>query len=271
MAKPAVNGIINSLSLLQTSLRTGVMTSQVMFGTTSSVNFNPIGFIESCYKQKFGTPRQSGLVPEARSVLRIDPSFQPEISLEGLMAFSHVWVIFVFHALKDYSFHGKVHPPRLEGKSIGLFATRSPHRPNPIGLSLVRLGQITGNEIELWGGDFVEGTPVLDIKPYLKEVESKPEATSGWAEGKTQILLEASISYSESATTQMSSIKMDFPNPKGHPALFKKVLEETISLDPRPQLYKGLNREHIMRLWDWDVFFTVEESNVFIHKILKIN
>lgn len=234
------------------------------------MEIRPIGFIESCYKQKFGTPRQSGLVEEARSVLTIESTYQPEISLDGLAEFSHVWVIFRFHALKDYSFHGKVHPPRLDGESIGLFASRSPHRPNPIGLSLVRLGKINGAQIELWGGDFVDGTPVLDIKPYLKEIESKPDAKSGWAQGKDHFINNLLFNYSPAVIEQMERSETLFKNCSITKDQFVKVIEDTIALDPRPKIYKDLDREHVIRLWLWDVFFTMDDQSVQILRLVRI-
>ena len=131
----------------------------------------PIGYIESCFKDKFGTPRQPGLVKKAWAKLKIRADLQPEESLQGLEGFSHVWLIWVFHQNKVSRYHAKVHPPRLGGKSMGLFATRTPHRPNPIGLSLVEIVRVEKDGIVVSGADLVDGTPILDIKPYLQEVE----------------------------------------------------------------------------------------------------
>ncbi|RYZ79837.1 MAG: tRNA (N6-threonylcarbamoyladenosine(37)-N6)-methyltransferase TrmO, partial [Proteobacteria bacterium] len=130
------------------------------------MQLTPIGTLESCYRDKFGTPRQPGLSPEAWSKLKIRADLQPAQALEGLEKFSHVWLIFEFHQNKTARYHAKVHPPRLGGESMGVFATRSPHRPNPLGLSLVKLVKIEGDCLFFAGADLVDGTPIFDIKPY---------------------------------------------------------------------------------------------------------
>ena len=106
------------------------------------MDVTPIGFLKSCYPDKFGTPRQPGLVSGARAELKLRSDLQPELALQGLEGFSHIWLIFIFHKNQSARYHAKVHPPRLKGEPIGLFATRTPHRPNPIGLSLVELVEI---------------------------------------------------------------------------------------------------------------------------------
>ena len=140
-----------------------------------------VGHIKSCYPEKFGIPRQSGIVNSVQSELIILPEWQPEQALQGLNGYSHMWIVFVFHKNTSTRYHAKVHPPRLGGDSMGVFATRSPHRPNPIGLSLVEIKEVLADRIIFAGGDLVEGTPVLDIKPYLPQFESKPQAAGGWS------------------------------------------------------------------------------------------
>ena len=127
----------------------------------------PIGFLESCFREKFGTPRQSGFVQSAKAKLTLINSINSS-SLEGLEEFSHVWVIFVFHAgSEEYNAQkAKIKPPKLEGKKMGVYATRSPHRFNPIGLSIAKLDRIDDRTVHLSGIDLIHGTPVLDIKPY---------------------------------------------------------------------------------------------------------
>ena len=156
-----------------------------------------IGIVESCFPDKFGTPRQPGLATESRAFLRLNKEVQPELSLEGLSGFSHLWVIFVFHKNNSARFHAKVHPPRLNGKTVGLFASRSPHRPNPIGLSLVKIEKFEVTGIWVRGVDIIDQTPILDLKPYLPAIESKPEATSGWVESTEKVNIE--ITWSNNA------------------------------------------------------------------------
>ncbi|GBN04992.1 tRNA (adenine(37)-N6)-methyltransferase [Araneus ventricosus] len=130
----------------------------------------PIGFISSCFKTKNGIPRQPALCPAAKGTLTIEKSIfsNPEHSLIGLNEFSHIWILFVFHENGSRTaVKAKVHPPRLNGASVGVFSTRSPHRPCAIGLSLTKLDKIEGSTLFLSGIDLLDGTPVLDIKPYI--------------------------------------------------------------------------------------------------------
>ncbi|GFS34409.1 hypothetical protein TNIN_101391 [Trichonephila inaurata madagascariensis] len=142
----------------------------------------PIGFISSCFKSKNGIPRQPSLCPKAKGTLSIEKNIftNPEHSLIGLEEFSHVWIIFIFHKNGHNSVRAKVHPPRLNGSSVGVFSTRSPHRPCAIGLSLTKLDKIEGNTLFLSGLDLLDGTPVLDIKPYipLYDIPTIPKETS---------------------------------------------------------------------------------------------
>src|SRR5437868_4297692 len=190
-------------------------------------DIKPIGYLESSYRDKFGTPRQPGLSPHAWSRLKIRADLQPEQALEGLEKFSHIWLVFVFHQNKVSRYHAKVHPPRLGGESMGVFATRSPHRPNPIGLSLVELVRIEGDSLILAGADLVDGTPILDIKPYLPEVESKPEARTGWLNKaeKKQITVE----FSEEAEAFLQNWQKSHPDKK-----LREIIVDTLKLDPRP-------------------------------------
>jgi tRNA (adenine37-N6)-methyltransferase len=127
----------------------------------------PIGFLESVYREKFGTPRQSGFVKNARARLSLVNEINSSC-LEGLEDYGYVWLIFIFHmGLNDYNNKkSKIAPPKLEGKKKGVFATRSPHRYNPIGLSLAKLDKVDDRTIYISGSDLIHGTPVIDIKPY---------------------------------------------------------------------------------------------------------
>jgi tRNA-Thr(GGU) m(6)t(6)A37 methyltransferase TsaA len=139
-----------------------------------------IGVLESCFKEKFGTPRQPHLVAGSTAKLRVRARYNPEHSLAGLSEFSHVWLICWFHLNTNKSFHPKIHPPRLRGGKIGVFASRSPHRPNPIGLSLAKLEKVEGDTLYLSGIDLIDGTPILDVKPYLPFSDAAAAPLSGW-------------------------------------------------------------------------------------------
>ncbi len=147
------------------------------------VAFTPIGTIHSCYGEKFGIPRQPGLVKCATATLELLLPYDTRDALRGLDAFSHLWIIFVFHRSTREQWKATVRPPRLGGNErIGVFASRSNFRPNPIGLSVVELLEIDGTALKLGGGDFLDGTPVLDIKPYIPYADRIPEATGAFAD-----------------------------------------------------------------------------------------
>lgn len=143
----------------------------------TSYPMTPIGVVQSCFSTRNGTPRQPLLVPLARACLVFDASRVPPASLEGLGEYSHCWILYVFHLNTDLEklwkepskskFKAKVRVPRLKGERIGVFATRSPHRPCPIGLTVAKVEAVQGNTVLLSGVDLVDGTPVLDVKPYL--------------------------------------------------------------------------------------------------------
>ena len=149
-------------------------------------SFEPVGVIHSCFKEKFGIPRQPGLAPDARAVLELLPPYNRAEAVRGLEGFSHVWLSFIFHACLGEPWKPTVRPPRLGGnRRLGVFATRSTHRPNPIGLSAVELEKIEAAPgrvlLHLKGVDLLDGTPVLDIKPYLPYSDNIPGALGGFA------------------------------------------------------------------------------------------
>lgn len=239
----------------------------------TNFNFTPIGYISSCYKDKFGTPRQPSLAKSSHAFLEIDKKWNPIDSLSGIEGFSYVWLIWVFHQNTNTRFHAKVHPPRAEGKSLGVFATRSPHHPNPIGLSLVKLEKVEEGVLSFSGIDLVDGTPILDIKPYIPDIESKPEAKSGWVE-KVK-LKEIKIVFSDDVEEVLILWQKSFPMVN-----IKDLIIETIQLDPRPLVYRGFEgqsnspyrEEHVFRLMNGDVHFRFLDENsakVFLIKLLE--
>ena len=150
-----------------------------------TISYKPIGYLRSIFASKNGTPRQSGLSEYARATITLSKEIftNPCHSLHNLDQFSHVWLLWVFHQNVGQAVKAKVSPPRLGGERVGVFSTRSPHRPNNIGLTLARLEAVEGGVLHLSGIDMVEGTPVLDIKPYIPQYDSPqcpqdPQATS---------------------------------------------------------------------------------------------
>ncbi|CAI0394073.1 unnamed protein product [Linum tenue] len=173
----------------------------------SSYPMMPIGTVQSCFSTRNGTPRQPLVVPLARACLMFNPSRVPPASLEGLTEYSHCWIIYVFHLNTDLDklwkepsrskFKAKVRVPRLKGGRMGVFATRTPHRPCPIGLTVAKVEAVQGNMVLLSGVDLVDGTPVLDIKPYLPYCDSITEATVPKWVMEDGMLAVTSINFSE--------------------------------------------------------------------------
>lgn len=155
------------------------------------VSMRPIGVVESCFGEKFGTPRQSGVVKSAPGKVVFESWVDPE-ACRGMEEFSHIWLVFLFDQVQPEEVKWLVRPPRLGGNvKKGVFATRSPFRPNRIGMSVVKLEGVMEGGLEVSGLDLVNGTPVLDVKPYLPYVEALPEAEGGFAaEGPERLTVE---------------------------------------------------------------------------------
>ncbi|HUP56619.1 MAG TPA: tRNA (N6-threonylcarbamoyladenosine(37)-N6)-methyltransferase TrmO [Bdellovibrionota bacterium] len=213
----------------------------------------PIGTIQSCFKEKFGIPRQAGLVPEARAIIRLKDDRRFREALDGLEAFSHVWILFAFHESVADGWRSKVRPPRLGGaKKVGVFASRSPHRPNPIGMSVVRIVRIDpsapdGPEIEVAGGDFLDGTPVIDLKPYVPYADHPRGANSGWAEKPMRRL---TIRFDTRASRQVTQLE------RTHPGL-RRLIRQILAQDPRPAFQARASGEYAARLLDFDLRWEV--------------
>ncbi|MFG6138584.1 tRNA (N6-threonylcarbamoyladenosine(37)-N6)-methyltransferase TrmO [Halomonas sp. B23F22_10] len=219
-----------------------------MNDTPETFALTPIGRIESDYPDKFGIPRQPGLADAARASLVLTPPHDDPLAVRGLEAFSHLWVTFVFH-LSPERWTPLVRPPRLGGNAkVGVFASRSTHRPNRLGLSLVELEGIdveNGVRLRLRGADLVDGTPVLDIKPYLPWAESRPEARAGFAPEAPTALPVRLTPMAEAALAA---------RPDG--ASLLALIQQVLAQDPRPAYRKGAEeRIYGVRLRDVDVRF----------------
>lgn len=229
--------------------------------------FNAIGHVKSCFADKFGTPRQPGLAKHSRAFLHIYSEFQPELSLQGLAEFSHLWVLFVFHKNNSNKFHAKVHPPRLDGEKIGVFSTRSPHRPNPIGLSVVKIDSVEPEGVWVLGVDLIEGTPILDIKPYIPDIEALPGAHGGWVNEIKEV--EVQVEWTQEAADNLKQLGQEN---------LKLLIEETLQLDPRPKVYKGYEGEkskyrdeHIVQLYNYDIHFCFKTSQLIcVNKVRNL-
>lgn len=221
--------------------------------------FKAIGHIRSDFESKFGIPRQSGLVEELRSLLVFEPEYRDENALRGLEEFSHIWVIWDFSEAHRDAWSPTVRPPRLGGNErLGVFATRSPFRPNNIGLSCVRLLEIkkdgeNGPVLVLGGGDMLDGTPVFDIKPYIPYADCKPEATAGFTGRNTDYRLKVSVSAEAE-----EKVKSKF-NPTQYEAL-KGILAE----DPRPHYQEDPERVYGFNFAGVEIKFRVCDGTACI-------
>ncbi len=221
--------------------------------------FEPIGFIRSPFKQKFGIPRQSGLVPEVRARLELVPPYNSPEAVAELEGYSHIWLQFVFHQTLREKWQPRVRPPRLGGnRRVGVFASRSPFRPNPIGLSVVKLEQVTvdGEEVvlELSGVDLLDGTPVLDIKPYVPYVDSIPDALSGFAPAPPDALL--GVRFSGLAETQLEEREDGVD--------LRVLITRLLELDPRPAYAEEDGRVYGFRLYDFDLRWQMDGDEILV-------
>jgi len=210
-------------------------------------SITPIGFIRCAFKQRLIIPRQPQLAPAARGVLQLVAPFDTPEALEGLEQVSHIWLLFLFHqSLKDDT-HLRVRPPRLGGqKKIGVFASRAPQRPNGIGQSLVKLEKIEAGKLHLSSIDLLDGTPVIDIKPYLPWADCPSEAAyNQLAEVAPQTL---GVDWAGEALAQAKWHSERLAEPVA------QLIEQCLAQDPRPAWQKPKpTQRYGVRLWDLEV------------------
>lgn len=223
--------------------------------------FTSIGTIHSCYKEKFGIPRQPALVASPATI-EINTEYSKDEAFRELESFSHIWVIFVFHGIEHSNWKATVRPPRLGGNNrVGVFASRSMFRPNPIGLSVVELKNIErkNNKIilNIIGGDFLDLTPVLDIKPYISYADSIATAKAGYAVTKPEIKL--NVILSAEVKDEINRVK------NKHPKL-ESIIIEILQLDPRPayQEKKQGKNTFAIKLYEYDVKWHIENDVVVV-------
>ena len=221
--------------------------------------FQPIATMRSAFPTKFGIPRQSGLVTELKSTIVFEPPYRNPEMLRGIEGFSHLWLIWSFSQSGDH-WSPTVRPPRLGGNQrMGVFATRSPFRPNNLGLSSVRLLGVEqtrefGTVLHVGGADLMDGTPIFDIKPYIPYGDCHPDATGGFTDTAGDFLLNVS-----------------FP-----PALLSLLPEDkrdaaigVLSHDPRPSYQRSPERVYGLSFAGYDIRFTMEENTLTVREVLK--
>lgn len=222
-------------------------------------SMRPIARIHSEFGSKFGVPRQSGLVESLSATVVFEPEFRNADALRGLEGFSHIWLIWVFDQSVRQGWSPTVRPPRLGGNTrMGVFATRSPFRPNPIGLSSVTLEAVEdtphdGTVLRVRGADLVDGTPILDIKPYLPYVDCRPEASGGFA----------SAPAAPTLTVEIPPRLLEQVPPER-----RQALEGVLALDPRPRYQEDPNRIYGLSFAGLEVRFSVTGSHLTVREIL---
>jgi tRNA (adenine37-N6)-methyltransferase len=209
--------------------------------STGDHNLRPVAFLRTPFAEKFGVPRQSGLVPEAEGRVEFLPEFAAPEFTRGLEAFSHIWLITGFHLNPPWTGSAVVRPPRLGGNErVGVFASRAPNRPNGLGLSLVRVLEIQSGVIRVAGIDAVDGTPVYDVKPYLPWSEAVATATSDWAK-------EAPPTYSAEDIV----IPMALQEKLGAPGV--TLVRQVLRLAVEPAYHDDPTRTYGMTISGWNI------------------
>ena len=238
--------------------------------------FRAIGKVKSPFVEKFGVPRQSGMLSLATGILKLQPGGDFRRAVEDLESFSHLWVLFVFHKDLEKAWSPDVMTPRENiEKRMGVLSTRSPHRPNPIGMSVLKIEKIdlevkSGVEIHVSGLDLLDETPILDIKPYVPYADSIPEAKAGWAVAPTEKVF---VTYSEESLEILEAKIL-----KRHPD-FQKLLTQIVELDPRPTTYrkeapihseKAIGKRFAFRLLDFDIHCELKVGSIEVARIIDL-
>ena len=217
--------------------------------------FNIIARMHSDFDQKFGIPRQSGLVEELESTIVFEPEFRNPDALRGLEGFSHLWIVWEFSKARREGWSPTVRPPRLGGNQrLGVFATRSPFRPNPIGLSCVKLVGVEQTEEHGWvirvaGADLLNGTPIYDVKPYLPYADCKPEAIGGFASAPKEATL--TVHIPEEFVEKI-------------PAEKREAVRGVLAQDPRPSYQDDPERIYGMGFGGMEIKFKVDGDNLTV-------
>jgi len=192
---------------------------------TQAYNVSPIGFMRSCFKEKFAIPRQPQLAPAARGVLELVAPFDQGDAVQGLEQVSHVWLLFLFHQALEDKPRLKVRPPRLGGnQSMGVFATRATHRPNGIGQSVVKLDKVEAGRLWLSGIDLLDGTPVLDVKPYVPYADVIVDARNSMAAAAPAMI---PVQWADAALAQAREQGLRLEEP------LIELIEQCLAQDPR--------------------------------------
>lgn len=229
-----------------------------------------IGHVHSPFKEKFGVPRQPGLIEGNIGQIELLEPWNRQEALQGLEGFSHIWAVFIFHeAIKPkQDWRPTVRPPREGAKRQGVFATRSPYRPNPIGMSVLGYHGWEKKNGKLFlnvsGLDLIDQTPIIDIKPYLPYADSLPDALGGFAHNAPQTT-ELSVEFSELAKQQLEQAEQTYPH-------LRRLIETTLTHNPRPVHFGNIDkrRDFGIKLYEFDVQWQLEADSISVVSLDKI-
>ena len=226
---------------------------------------DPIAVINSPFREKFATPRQSGLTPSVTATIVFQPGYGVPETIRGLEGFSHLWLLFLFHRNWQQGWQPTVRPPRLGGnRRVGVYASRSPFRPNPVGLSAVKLlgiDQVKGEvRLRVQGADLIDGTPILDIKPYIPYSDSLTQAQGGFADQRPEQTL--AVEFSAAAALFLQQHHAREPD-------LERQIREVLSQDPRPayRRHSAEQQEYGMRFADYNIRWTVQAQRATVLEI----
>lgn len=230
-------------------------------GNLEKNSIEVIAHMRTDFPEKFGLPRQSGLIPELRGRVVFTPKFRDPEAIKGIEGYEYLWILWKFEVNDKGEWSPKVRPPRLGGNTyMGVFATRSPFRPNHIGLSCVRLEDVIdteeGKELVVSGIDMKDGTPIYDIKPYLPYADAHPEARYGFAQKKVDY--ELSVEFSPKVLGMIS--------PKE-----QQILQKILAQDPRPSYQNDSKRIYGLSYAGYNVHFSVDKDLLTVTDIEEIN
>ncbi|MGQ4276077.1 tRNA (N6-threonylcarbamoyladenosine(37)-N6)-methyltransferase TrmO [Pseudidiomarina sp. E22-M8] len=230
-------------------------------------SLEPIGEIQSPYAEKFAVPRQPGLVTAATATIVLDGDYAFPETTRGLDGFSHIWVLFLFHQNRAQGWQPLVRPPRLGGnQKIGVFATRSTFRPNGIGMSVVKLLGIEQQHqqtlLHVEGGDWVQGTPVIDIKPYVPYADALPQAKASFAQHAPTSTMP--VVFSTAAQRSIQQLNAAYPK-------LEQLITQVLQQDPRPAYHqqKATDKVYGVRLYDLNVQWQVKNNQNHVINISK--
>ena len=224
------------------------------------ITITPIARMKSDFPTKFGIPRQSGLVQELRSTIVFEPAYRNDDALRGIADFSHLWIIWQFSEAVRTDWSPTVRPPRLGGNTrMGVFATRSPFRPNNLGLSCVKLLGVEhteshGTVLHVGGADLMDGTPIFDIKPYIPYSDCQNDAVGGFTDAAADFLLEVDFP---------ANLLQKLPQGKQQAAI------GVLSHDPRPSYQRTVDRIYGLTFAGFDIRFTVDEDKLTVVDVVK--